>query len=309
MNSDDDAAEQVCGGLPHSETPGSPSARLSPGLFAACRVLHRLSAPRHPPDALLFPSAPQGPRPSRRHPPENPAAHRDKHPGTNTQGQTPRDKHPGANTPSGIPHRDNPVLGQTPSWGKPCPRPSIKTLSQDSPRTPARLAQRKPCRRARAVPRSHHKSLFTRSINPAPKRPRPQAFARRTPAPETPNPQIFRHRRFRRQIPEISFQRSAPRSRISDPGSQNSDVAHPLPGPPRARRRPGEWRRPGSNRRPPACKAGALPPELRPRSRCQGSDCRNRVCRLISDICPSGWWAREDLNLRPHAYQARALTS
>jgi len=21
------------------------------------------------------------------------------------------------------------------------------------------------------------------------------------------------------------------------------------------------------------------------------------------------WWAREDLNLRPHAYQARALTS
>ena len=24
---------------------------------------------------------------------------------------------------------------------------------------------------------------------------------------------------------------------------------------------------------------------------------------------PSGWWAREDLNLRPHAYQARALTS
>ncbi len=22
-----------------------------------------------------------------------------------------------------------------------------------------------------------------------------------------------------------------------------------------------------------------------------------------------GWWAREDLNLRPHAYQARALTN
>lgn len=31
----------------------------------------------------------------------------------------------------------------------------------------------------------------------------------------------------------------------------------------------------------------------------------------ISDLCllVSGWWAREDLNLRPHAYQARALTS
>ena len=40
------------GGLPHSEIPGSKSARLSPGLFAACHVLHRLSVPRHPPNAL-----------------------------------------------------------------------------------------------------------------------------------------------------------------------------------------------------------------------------------------------------------------
>lgn len=48
------------------------------------------------------------------------------------------------------------------------------------------------------------------------------------------------------------------------------------------------WSRTGSNRRPPACKAGALPAELRP---------------LMN------WWAWEDLNLRPHAYQARALTN
>ncbi len=39
-------------GLPHSEIPGSTIARISPGLFAACHVLHRLLAPRHPPDAL-----------------------------------------------------------------------------------------------------------------------------------------------------------------------------------------------------------------------------------------------------------------
>jgi hypothetical protein len=32
----------------------------------------------------------------------------------------------------------------------------------------------------------------------------------------------------------------------------------------------GGWRRPGSNRQPPACKAGALPVELRPRSRLRG---------------------------------------
>ena len=53
------------------------------------------------------------------------------------------------------------------------------------------------------------------------------------------------------------------------------------------------WRRSGSNRRPPACKAGALPTELRPRS------ASLRPC----------WWARVDSNYRPHAYQACALTN
>jgi hypothetical protein len=48
------------GGLPHSEIPGSPIARISPGLFAACHVLHRLSVPRHPPDALHLRLIPGG---------------------------------------------------------------------------------------------------------------------------------------------------------------------------------------------------------------------------------------------------------
>ena len=39
-------------GFPHSDISGSTSARDSPELFAACRVLHRLLAPRHPPRAL-----------------------------------------------------------------------------------------------------------------------------------------------------------------------------------------------------------------------------------------------------------------
>ena len=39
-------------GLPHSDTHGSTPARGSPWLFAACHVLHRLSVPRHPPNAL-----------------------------------------------------------------------------------------------------------------------------------------------------------------------------------------------------------------------------------------------------------------
>ena len=39
-------------GFPHSEIPGSKPACGSPRLIAACRVLHRLLAPRHSPYAL-----------------------------------------------------------------------------------------------------------------------------------------------------------------------------------------------------------------------------------------------------------------
>jgi hypothetical protein len=40
------------GGFPHSEITGSKGARASPVLIAACYVLHRLSTPRHPLEAL-----------------------------------------------------------------------------------------------------------------------------------------------------------------------------------------------------------------------------------------------------------------
>jgi hypothetical protein len=43
---------KIEGGLPHSEIPGSKLVRSSPRLIAAYHVLRRLSAPRHPPDAL-----------------------------------------------------------------------------------------------------------------------------------------------------------------------------------------------------------------------------------------------------------------
>lgn len=42
----------VEGGFPHSEIRGSKLIRSSPRLIAAYHVLHRLSAPRHPPNAL-----------------------------------------------------------------------------------------------------------------------------------------------------------------------------------------------------------------------------------------------------------------
>ena len=41
------------GGFPHSEISGSKGARASPELIAACYVLHRLSTPRHPSEALM----------------------------------------------------------------------------------------------------------------------------------------------------------------------------------------------------------------------------------------------------------------
>ena len=47
------AVSEFCSeGLPHSEIPGSKPACGSPRLIAACHVLRRLLAPRHPPHAL-----------------------------------------------------------------------------------------------------------------------------------------------------------------------------------------------------------------------------------------------------------------
>ena len=50
---DEIGIREVEGGFPHSEILGSKLVRSSPRLIAAYHVLHRLSAPRHPPDALI----------------------------------------------------------------------------------------------------------------------------------------------------------------------------------------------------------------------------------------------------------------
>ena len=46
------SSEMTLKGLPHSEIPGSKPVCGSPRLIAACHVLHRFSAPRHPPSTL-----------------------------------------------------------------------------------------------------------------------------------------------------------------------------------------------------------------------------------------------------------------
>ena len=68
-----DRRYRSCGGLPHSEIRGSPGARPSPRLIAACHVLRRLSAPRHPPDALLSLAPPQPRNPEGSREPERPS--------------------------------------------------------------------------------------------------------------------------------------------------------------------------------------------------------------------------------------------
>ncbi len=80
--------------------------------------------------------------------------------------------------------------------------------------------------------------------------------------------------------------------------------------------KPLEWRWTESNRRPHACGACALPTELHPPSqpfkwRWTESNRRPQTCKACAppiELHPQIWWAREDLNLRPHAYQACALT-
>jgi hypothetical protein len=50
----DSVHDTLAGGLPHSDIHGSKPALGSPWLFAECHVLHRLSVPRHPPNALVY---------------------------------------------------------------------------------------------------------------------------------------------------------------------------------------------------------------------------------------------------------------
>jgi hypothetical protein len=81
------------------------------------------------------------------------------------------------------------------------------------------------------------------------------------------------------------------------------------------------WSQTGSNRRPHACKARALPAELWPRTRRRmlfSARLRWRygAAAFVQEgpaepklRSSEGWWAWEDLNFRPHAYQARALTN
>src|SRR4029077_18441366 len=252
-------------GFPHSEIRGSKGARPSPRLFAACHVLHRLSVPRHPPNALkrLIRS------PS--------IAHREQ--SLHRRPQKPRLK-------------TQHFIFVLPAWPMTIRLLVQRPISRSS-------AQHKPTAangQSHSYPQCKTTEVTNRKTN---LRSRPR-----------PIPVLFpRKRRSRLLLVE-------PPSRRSPVGSGGAAFS----------KKSGRlwWSRPGSNRRPPACKAGALPAELRPRDQTT-ADGRHRTqliaasprLRLIhmgpsSVLCSASsdtWWAREDLNFRPHAYQARALTN
>ena len=181
------------GGLPHSDTWGSKPARGSPQIFAACHVLHRLLAPRHPPDALLILITACNPSPGPHAP--KPAMHRN-HPHRNTNGCKQPPSHSKANptqhTLFNIPeHCKDSALGA---------KHSARRIQH-----PGQTTHAKPSRTSRYSPEPHHRkaappkptetscasrnapepdSQFIKNTDPA----RPRDHPERTNEPRTPCP-------------------------------------------------------------------------------------------------------------------------
>ena len=121
--------------MPHSDIRGSTIARISPRLFAACHVLHRLLAPRHPPDALLtlITSLIQPP-PARRTKPHT-RTPRPKPKSTSTQGPTPQRPIRSAAVPAN---------SHTQSTCRPANKPQPASTPTCAPQLPIHLSMNMP---------------------------------------------------------------------------------------------------------------------------------------------------------------------
>ena len=235
-------ADTLTGGFPHSEIRGSTIARISPQLIAACHVLHRLLAPRHPPNALIalntYHQCPHaGPSPTQRS-----SAYQ-------TKTQT-GDSRPGKSRGDrGQAQLTHSLLFTTPPVQRRALAPhntaGLVTNQSDSP-------VKQHASQVRSIA-DHHQAA-----NPLCSGTHP---IRRTSRPSTnqANP-----------LETVGIEPTAPclQSRCS-----TTELRPHIPGP-----QPNHQDKPGSPL--------TLPEE------------------------PSDqWWAKEDLNLRPHAYQACALTN
>jgi hypothetical protein len=223
-------ATEIEGGFPHSEIFGSKPVRGSPKLIAAYHVLHRLSAPRHPPDTLKTldcshrQSACFSRSPTRRRRPTRSGAKR-------------------------------PVLLQT--------HPGILAVKLEPATGARRIGFRGDKTRAGETSRP-------RSMRLAPSGPRPnalplhdvryrKALAEAAKRLLTTLPDGSR--------PAACAARSVPSKERTDESHRKDQ--DPRPGRKRQPplRREDWWSQTGSNRRPHACKARALPTELWPRQR------------------------------------------
>ena len=227
------------GGLPHSDIHGSKPARGSPWLLAACHVLHRLLVPRHPPNALISRDHQTRSSRTRPRPPCTATIH------TPSPGSFhPRHRRGGR-------HADQPAISHThtlPQDQTARHRP-IPNASERSTTTAGRCAGRnKPTLTlAGQTSRQRHAQRRTRT----------RFTLTKTTTPRHHNATPHRHRQT---TPLAGQRQTAPNCMLPVTISLGATraVGTPLKPP------PNWWRRSESNRRPPACKAGALPAELRP---------------------------------------------
>ena len=226
------------GGLPHSEILGSKPARGSPRLVAACHVLHRLLAPRHPPDALAFLGPPQ----RQPHHPQPPTA------------QRPR---PMPSLALGPPRSED-IPATTTALQKALP-PARRTAE---PAYPCHVDT--PARQTRTRVGGTHRLPVARHAHDA-----PEALRSRTSRARATGISHHHH--------TMSKQQALPATHGLTRGIRIDDPRQPSCG-------PGH---------------GSL---LLPRT--AGSPTPATRAGIQDD-----WWAWADLNGRPHAYQACALTS
>ncbi len=239
---EDHGSAKVGGGFPHSEIQGSKPVRGSPRLIAAYHVLHRLSAPRHPPDTLMTLD-----HSHHRCPPQGSGDPCPAGEGPSTLG-TPFDGVPGSvqrRTPRPLlPNVSEAGGGQ----GSPSPRPSRPARFTADRRQgdvgPSDRAAPACCACFAARPSGRTHSLFTMSINTLGQKAGRCASRR------------GRWRILWNADGLGSLGGSAWSARPPRPCSGRCR----MPGSPRASR----WSKTGSNRRPHACKARALPTELLP---------------------------------------------
>ena len=291
----------VEGGFPHSEIHGSKPVRGSPWLIAAYHVLHRLSAPRHPPDTLKTLDRSHYRCPSRPRP-------------KGAASTAPTFRHRRRRC-----HKDL-CFRTCPGWE------AVKASHRHAPRSPGPTAAR--LTTPRGEPRKHGVES-TRRFGP-------HARLRLSCVPKADRPDTFTLHDVEQHAP--SRRGDAPAGGAGGEfwyADEGCSEAVPI-GPSRLAPPPKRWwSKTGSNRRPHACKARALPTELLPLRRKlalstegqpsasnAGADFRRLGSRHgarrpvgLADAGRVGqrrhadWWAWEDSNFRPHAYQARALTN